>query len=334
MAAARRPMRRVQALRLLGGLATLLLALAGAARSAQTADGSLTVVGRITAISADGHLVAAHVVAPHGRCDRILLWKGEGRATTIKAGCADDGVASLALAGTRVLWANYDYGNHAYCHLLTATAARPRRTELDFCQPDEADTFLAGLAGDGSLLVFNDWSDFAGQGVRDVELRRIDGAMTTKILGGAGARTVTSVSSGLIAIRGGAGAVRVVRSEGSLVHLFRVKAQTARLDGARTVVIRTGRTLTPWDLGTAVDGTPRRMKGGSAARFEDVRGGIAVYVLRKAVHVLRLKNGRDVTIRRAAQGPVHAQLEPPGLFWSHGSTLEFVPISRVRAALG
>jgi len=333
MAAARRPVRRVQALRLLGALGALLLALAGPAQSGRTAGGSLTVRGTIASISADGHLVAAHVVMAHSRCDRIVLWKGSGRATTIQAGCADKGVASLALAGTRILWANYDYGNHAYCHLLTATAARPHRTELDFCQPDEADTFLGGLAGDGNLLVFNDWYDFLGQGVQHVELRRVDGRRTTEILGGAGARTVTSVSQGLIAIRGGAGAVRVVRSEGSLVHLFGVKAQTAKLDGSRTIVIRTGATLTPWDLSTAVDGTPRRMKGGSSARFEDVRDGIAVYVLRKAVHLLRLANGRDVTVGRAAIGPVHAQLEPPGLFWSHGSTLEFLPMSRVRVVL-
>jgi hypothetical protein len=327
-------MRRVPAVRLLATLgATLLLALAGAAQSAQTTS-LLAVGGKIRAIAADGHLVAAHLVRPGNACDRVLLWKGSGKATSVPAGCNDEAVAALALAGTRVLWVNYDYGNHAYCRLLTATAARPRATEIDFCRPDEADTYLGGLSGDGPLLVFNDWFDFLAQGeLEHVELRRVEGTRTKRLLGGLRSRTVTSVASGLIAIRGGAGAVTVVRSDGSMVHRFAVKAQGAKLDGARTVVIRTGATLTPWDLGSAVDGTPRRMKGGGAARFEDVQSGIAVYVLRRAVHLLRLADGRDVVIRRARTGPVHAQLEAPGLFWSHAGSIELVLMSALRSAL-
>jgi len=312
----------------------LLLALAGAAHSART-SGSLTVRGTIAALAADGHLVAAHLVPPGKACDRVLLWKGAGKAISIPAGCNDTEVTSLALAGTRALWANYDYGNHAYCRLLTATTARPRATALPFCQPDEADTYVGGLAGDGSLLVFSDWFDFLQQGdIKGIELRRVDGNRTRKILGGPTARIVTSVSSGLISILGSAGAVGVVRSDGSLVHRFGVKAQNAKLDGPGTVVIRTGATLTPWDLGTGVDGAPRTMKGGSLARLEDVQSGIAVYVLQRGVHLLRLSDGHDVVVRRAGTGPVHAQLEAPGLFWSHASTIEFVPMSALRAALG
>jgi hypothetical protein len=65
-----------------------------------------------------------------------------------------------------------------------------------------------------------------------------------------------------------------------------------------------------------------------------VQSGIAVYVLKKAVHLLRLSDGRDVVLLRAARGPVHGQLEAPGLFWSHASRVEFVPMRAVRAALG
>jgi hypothetical protein len=307
--------------------AVLLFTIAGAAQSS-------SVRGTITAIAADGHLVAAHLVSPGKACDRVLLWKGSGKATSIAAGCGDDEVTSLSLAGTRVLWVNYDYGNHAYCHLYTATAARPRRIEIPFCLPDEADTYLGGLAGDGPLLVFNAWFDFLDQGnIKDVELRRVEGTRTKRLLAGLRSRTVTSVSSGLIAIRGGAGAVTVVRSDGSMVHRFAGKAQGAKLDGAKTVVIRTGATLTPWDLGSAVDGTPRRMRGGGAARFEDAQSGIALYILQRAVHLLRLSDGRDVVIRRSRTRPVHAQLEAPGLFWSHAGGIDFVPMSAVRAAL-
>jgi hypothetical protein len=54
--------------------------------------------------------------------------------------------------------------------------------------------------------------------------------------------------------------------------------------------------------------------------LEDVGSGYAVYVLSRAVHMLRLTDGCDVLLTRPATGPVHAQLQPSGVHVSsrHG----------------
>jgi hypothetical protein len=98
--------------------------------------------------------------------------------------------------------------------------------------------------------------------------------------------------------------------------------------------VRTSTRLQPWDLSSTVDLTPRPLRGGKLARFEDVQSGIAVYVVKRAVHLLRFSDGRDIVIRRAETGPVHAQLERPGLFFSTKNRVEFVPMAAVRRALG
>jgi len=318
------------------------LVLAGAAHPAPAAGATLTVSGSVKTLSADGHRVAADVVTEtrNKTCHRILLWKGSGKPTSVNAGCVDklshdQNVTELALAGTRLLWVDYQYGNHAYCSLMSATVARPRATEVDFCDPLDADTFVGGLAGDGPLLVFNSWYDANQEGrITDIALYRVSGTKSRQIMSGPRSRTVTSVDSGLIAIRESSGAAAAYRSDGSLIHRFAIGALSARLDGASTLVVRKATTLTPWDLSTATDGTPRSLKGGKLARFEDVQNGIAVYVLKTTIHLLRLADGRDVAIRVAGKGPVHAQIERPGLFYSTRNRVTFVPMAAVRRLLG
>jgi hypothetical protein len=53
------------------------------------------------------------------------------------------------------------------------------------------------------------------------------------------------------------------------------------------------------------------------AALEDVQGGVAVFVDGSAIHLLRLTDGRDAAIDPAGSGPVHAQLERAGLFYSY-----------------
>jgi hypothetical protein len=331
--------------RLVALSATAILAAALPLSAATTPNGAsnrlLLAHGAVKNLAADGHLAALDVVtASKGKtCHRIAFWKGSGKARFVKAGCADrsthdQNVTALALAGTRVLWVDYEYGNHAYCSLMTATPTRTRPVDTGFCSAEDADVFLGGLAGDGQLLVFDSWYEDLDGRVSDVGLYSLVGTKARRILSGAKARTVTSVSSGLIAIREAGGAVAAYRSEGSLVHLFAVHALSAKLDGARRLVVRTATKLQPWDLGTAVDLAPRPLQGGKLARFEDVQSGIAVYIVERAVHLLRLSDGHDVVITKAKAGPVHAQLEPPGLFYSTRNGVEFVPMATVRRALG
>src|SRR5204862_6707742 len=102
----------------------------------------------------------------------------------------------------------------------------------------------------------------------------------------------------------------------------------------------------PWTLpsssssGDAVCGDPSGCRL-SALRLEDFQSGIAVYVVGRDVHLLRLADRSDVRIRPPGIGPVHAQLEAPGLFYSYRPAaspgrgrVAFVPMAAVLAKLG
>ena len=75
-----------------------------------------------------------------------------------------------------------------------------------------------------------------------------------------------------------------------------------------------------------------------ALRLEDLQSGIAVYVLGSDVHLLRLADGKSATVRAPGRTPVHAQLEPDGLYYSYSlaarsSRIAFLPFSSVVAKL-
>jgi hypothetical protein len=63
----------------------------------------------------------------------------------------------------------------------------------------------------------------------------------------------------------------------------------------------------------------------AALRLADLHGELAVYVLGRELHVLRVTDGTDVIVRRPTSGPVHAQLEAPGLSYSAGRRVFFIP---------
>ena len=75
-------------------------------------------------------------------------------------GNANDGYTHmpwpLALAGTQALWASYDAGNFIYTHVHTASPTLRDRKVFDLSfMPGPADgSWLGGMAGDGSTLVF------------------------------------------------------------------------------------------------------------------------------------------------------------------------------------
>jgi hypothetical protein len=77
-------------------------------------------------------------------------------------------------------------------------------------------------------------------------------------------------------------------------------------------------------------------------RLEDVDEGLAVYVAGLAIHVLRLSDGRDITLRLVDEGSeARAQLEPEGLFYAYNQAwttrpgrLGFVPLREIERQLG
>jgi hypothetical protein len=116
---------------------------------------------------------------------------------------------------------------------------------------------------------------------------------------------------------GGKNALRVFDASGTLAHTYPLPA--ARTSGD----------------GTCGDPSGCRVP---ALRLEDVQSGIAVYVLGRDVHLLRLADGKSATVRAPGRTPVHAQLEPDGLYSSYSlaarsSRVAFLPFSAVVARL-
>ena len=92
--------------------------------------------GEVISISADGGNVAIHAATKTTRpCDSGSVWTpASGKIVHfVDENCTQERRATgtstaLTLAGSRAAWADYDYGNHAYCiGPVTATIATPRR---------------------------------------------------------------------------------------------------------------------------------------------------------------------------------------------------------------
>jgi len=88
----------------------------------------------------------------------------------------------------------------------------------------------------------------------------------------------------------------------------------------------------------------------AGSRLRDLQNGLAVYVSKLKVHVLRLSDKRGVTYSPPGKGTVDAQIEPSGLFYSYNTKSEvylmrfpntkspgrvvFVPYAKVLKELG
>ena len=154
-------MRRVSTRGLFFAVPLLLLALSagagtGSPAPAKPAKTKTLVVekGLIHAFAQDGSAIAwiGHEYAVHVR--RLTAQHGS------VVGNANDGYTHmpwpLALAGTQALWTSYDAGNYIYTHVHTASPTLRDREVFDLSfMPGPADgSWLGGMAGDGSTLVF------------------------------------------------------------------------------------------------------------------------------------------------------------------------------------
>ena len=140
---------------LAAGAALLLLGAAGAPSARRPAPKTIvTEAGKIRAFAQDSGAVAwiGHDYDVHVR--RLTAKRGS------VVGNANDGYTHmpwpLALAGTQALWTSYDAGNFIYTHVHTASPTLRDRKVFDLSyMPGPADgSWLGGMAGDGSTLVF------------------------------------------------------------------------------------------------------------------------------------------------------------------------------------
>lgn len=319
----------------------------------------------IQALAADGAWVAADERLAKGggngtTCDSIVFWKATtGAHASSRDRCGDtrntSSLARLALAGTRAVWVDYDYSNHAYCTLVTASAERPtpvalrpKPVALDVGCTGEQDDLVGAVAGQGSLLVLNRWTlcgggvdcknpvTVDGDKVIDPSLVRLDGTTATRIASGAGSLLVAGVSAARIVLVRPDGSIAVLTAGGSLIRVVNPHATVrgATLDDRHLVVLTT-RSLLDYDLDSGTLRARRSLLPTAVGSplLRGVNAGIAAYTAGGTIALLDLANGRTTAFRPSSTTLVTAFLTPAGLFYGYstpaGGHLAYIKASDV-----
>ena len=344
----------------------------------------LPLAGPVSELAADGGRVAILVRTKTGSCarDRVAVWTPAtrsfvpvGASACVGSTSTGAGLFSVGLAGTRVAYVQFAGGNTRELQLRLASLGSPQPTTVasaSFGVDTVQGTYIGRVAGDGSLLTFDWWSEClpcaAPVAPRGSIFRLVpsggaacpNAGLGTQprcraVVSAAGSLRLLAVGGGLVVMRsgddvavraldgtvlysGGFAGLRAARIDaGILLVLTRVGTQTSLW----TVDVSSGRLNGPWILplsrlaGDDVCGDPNGCRL-AALRLADYQNGIVVYLAGRAVHLLRLSDRRDVAIRAPGVGPVHAQLEPSGLFYSYSPAgspgrgrIAFVPLGRL-----
>ena len=303
----------------------------------------------VSDLSADGSRVAFAVGSTSVDCDHVVVWTPGSKALVrfrrpAPCGPGNDAgsIYDVELAGSRAAWSSITSCGNT-CEVLLSTATLGRRSPVGVADGaadanDELPDFHA--RGHGDLLVFGDGSRLERIGVgREgcAEHGDYSPRMCTTLRRGAHAAAADSVSGRLIAIRE-PDAVSILDDQGKLVRVFPFgtdEVERAVLDGDRLVVARGG-VLEVYDARSGRAELQRTAPAGY--RLTDADGGVAVLVSRTTIVLRRLADGRTTTLK-PGRGPVFAELEPQGLYYSNataggGGRVVFVPRAEIVRRLG
>jgi hypothetical protein len=325
----------------------------------------LPLAGPVSELAADGGRVAILVRTKTGNCarDRVAVWAPTtrsfvpiGASACVWSTSTGAGLFSVGLAGTRVAYVQFASGNTRELQLRLASVRSPRPATVasaSFGVDAVQGTYIGRVAGDGSLLAFDWWSQClpcaAPIAPRGSIFRLVSsggaacpnaglGALPRcrPVISAAGSLRLLAVGGGLVVMRSGddvavhaldgtvvySGAFAGLRAARIDARVLLVLTRVGTQSNLWTVDLSSGQRSGPWILpasrsaGDDVCADP----GGcrlAALRLADFQDGIAVYVAGRTVHLLRLTDRRDVAIRAPGVGPVHAQLEPSGLLYSY-----------------
>ncbi|HMI98337.1 MAG TPA: hypothetical protein VK488_00715 [Gaiellaceae bacterium] len=352
-------------------LLTLVFAAAVAllgATAAQPTSGSgkrvLRLAAPVSGLAADGSVA---VTTACGKRDYwFFAWNPVRQSSTLLARRAcDEGnsfILAQGVAGRRIAWVPYDAGNESESRLVTATIGRPRSiTPLTGFRvhgtDDGVGDWVGNIYGDGSLLVFNTWSECEkdqyndscppgtppGYHIYNENLWRIVGRRKQLLVASPDELTVLAVAAGRILVQRADGSLEIRRgSDGNLVRAFPFRhsyERVAVLDASELVVLDRVSGL-QWRVYDPVSGAQKRvLRAPKGAIPADVERGLLVYTVGRVVHVQRLADGRQRTfaapVPRSRYGvePVLAQIEPFGLLYSYQvrrrGRVRFVPFNEI-----
>ncbi len=338
-----------------------------AARSTSGAGGirTLRTAGGATALAADGSRAAvatacgAHVfeLFAWNPVRRLVVSMARRRERECYGASTGEGISDVGIAGQHLAWVRFAGGNFREAWLVTGAVGKPpsttRLTETKIHSTgDGVGDWVGNVHGDGSLLVFNTWSvcetpsEYApcpeptppGYHIYNESLWRIVGGRKRLLVASPDELAVLSVAAGRILVQRADGSLELRRADGSLLRAFPFRPRQVRgalLDASELVVLDRASGL-HWRVYDPVSGEQKRaLRATAGAIPADLDRGLLVYTVGRAVHVLRLADGRQRTFTtpRGTEYP-RAQIEPSGLFYSYQVKREgrvrFVPFGEIR----
>ena len=340
-------------------LSLLVAALALVAVSGAGGGGSATKTigtrGAVVSISADGGTVAIHAaVTGDPDCDSGSAWApATGKVvrfqdTPCGKQASQKQYDALTLGGSRAVWADYDYGNHAYCNgPYVATLAKPKPVDSGVCpdEPDNSDMYWE-FAGDGTLLVARSYflceascpPDYDRSYDDEVTIWRV-GAGLTKLLAAKDDTKLLDVDAGRILLRDPSKKLLVLNAGGKQVGgpVTPPEVRAAFMSGAAQVVGAS--------KGSKLTHVRRRHREGrqdgddeEGRQLMDVENGVAAYFSahRCGTCCPTIATDRDRLVA-TQKGLIQADLEPQGLFYAYNvpgggskpGRVTFVPASQL-----
>ena len=311
--------------------------------------------GWIESIDMDGARVAYAVRGPD--CTKVFVWNVVTQGAAVVSGkqtCGADststgaGVREIAVAGVRIAWIVNSGGNtESFDVLYTATLPRPKERRLaSALRTGDVDgvltgNWIGGLVGDLELLAVTTWQTDATGGITGAALRRI------------GLKGLSTLSTGLQSYKTAAADTRriaITRRDGTVaLHLptgeqlreiVPSSLKEAALQGGDLVVLTAANTVEAYSAATGKRRATWPVAAG-AARL-DVASGRAVYAVGGTVHLVRLADGKDVSLPAAPRAIEGLEIEASGIVYAYNTirggrevgNLAFVPMAKATSLLG
>jgi len=277
----------------------LVLVLAGLAvvpGGSATTVRSVTTPGPVVALAMDGRRVAYADGRSARDCDRVRVWNLQTRGVTTfrrPTSCVQTstgtGIASLALAGDRVLWLHFGGGNIREWRLFTASVRSRAPRLLRFVAAD-VDAAPPIVVGGGETSRFGNFLPYAVG--RDVVV--LDPNGSRRFAWRAPARvTALSALFGRLAVASEGGLVTILDASGRPVgtERFAGEIRAVRVSGGG-VLVQIGRTLE-----LRRPGLSRRYVLPARALLADAIGDRALYAAGDEIRQLSLLTAADRSVR-------------------------------------
>lgn len=294
---------------------------------ADVRNGVLRTGGIVGDISADGGQVALRV---GGECPHVEIWERE-RGTLARFPVTYDcsssvgaGIGQVSFSSGRAVWIQFQESNHFYLDVVTATAQRPFQ-EVVFSATDEDADHL--LASDG-LFVFTTRSSAgtAGSSTKTT-LWGVRGARATRLLSDTSGLAPAAVGGDRIVISRGGGRFDLLSAFGRRLGRLKLQEDVRALAFAGHDFVALRQNRLEW---VTASGRVRRSwsAAGGHASLAGVAKGMVAYVAGRRVHILRLRDGRRMTVNPPGRGTVRAALDETGVFYAY-AVGEWLPTGRV-----